>query len=185
MKLLILLARLLLGGLFIGHGTQKLFGWFGGYGPDGTGGYMESLGLRPGRQHAVRAGAAETAGGTLLALGLATPAAAATITGVMSTAIRTVHQPNGPWVTDNGWEHTATVIAAVLAITEAGPGPISLDAALGIERKGTGWALAALIAGVGGSALLLREWERPAPAEESEQAQARATTPAPTPAGVS
>jgi putative oxidoreductase len=185
MKLLILIARLLVGGLFIGHGTQKLFGWFGGYGPDGTGGYMESLGLRPGRQHAVRAGAAETAGGTLLALGLATPAAAATITGVMSTAIRTVHQPNGPWVTDNGWEHTATVIAAVLAITEAGPGPISLDAALDIERKGTGWALAALIAGVGGSALLLREWERPAPADESEQAQAPAATPAQTPAAVS
>ena len=105
-------------------------------------------------------------GGALLAAGLATPAAAAAITGVMATAIRTVHQPNGPWVTENGWEHPATVIAAVLTIAEIGPGSLSLDAALGTERKGTGWALAALVAGVGGSALLLRDWERPAPAPE-------------------
>jgi putative oxidoreductase len=166
MKLLILVTRLLLGGLFVGHGAQKLFGWFGGYGPDGTGGFFESLGMRPGRQHALAAGTAEAGGGALLAAGLATPAAAAAITGVMSTAIRTVHQPNGPWVSDNGWEYPAVVIAAVLAIAELGPGPVSLDAALGAERKGVGWALAALIAGVGGSAVLLRDWERPAPAPE-------------------
>ena len=166
MKLFILVARLLLGGLFFGHGAQKLFGWFGGYGPDGTGGFFESLGVKPGRQHAMAAGASEMGGGALLAAGLATPAAAAAITGVMTTAIRTVHQPNGPWITENGWEYTAVVIAAVLTIVEVGPGPVSLDAALRIERKGTGWALAALAAGVGGSALLLREWERPAPAPE-------------------
>jgi putative oxidoreductase len=186
MKLFILIARLLLGGLFIGHGTQKLFGWFGGYGPDGTGGFMESVGLRPGRRHAIRAGATETASGALLALGLATPAAAAGITGVMTTAIRTVHQPNGPWVTDNGWEHTASIIAAVLAITEVGPGPASLDAALDIERKGAGWALAALVAGAGASTLLLRDWERPAPAAEPEaQAPAEAPAAAQSPAAVS
>jgi len=164
MKLFVLVARLVLGALFFGHGTQKLFGWFGGYGPEGTGGFFESLGLRPGRQHAMSAGVAEAGGGALLALGLATPAASAAITGVMATAIRTVHQPNGPWVTDNGWEYPAAIIAAVLAITEAGPGAISLDAALGRERRGTGWALAALAAGVAGSAALLRDWERPAPA---------------------
>ena len=166
MKLLILVTRLVLGGLFFGHGAQKLFGWFGGYGPDGTGGFFESLGLRPGRQHAMAAGAAEAGGGALLAVGLATPAAAAAITGVMTTAIRTVHQPNGPWVTENGWEYPAVIIATVLAITEAGPGPASLDAAFNRERSGTGWALAALIAGVGGSTLLLRDWERPAPEPE-------------------
>ena len=98
MKLFILVARLLLGGLFFGHGAQKLFGWFGGFGPDGTGGWLESLGVKPGRQHAMAAGASEMGGGALLAAGLATPAAAAAITGVMATAIRTVHQPNGPWV---------------------------------------------------------------------------------------
>jgi putative oxidoreductase len=168
MKLLILVTRLVLGGLFFGHGAQKLFGWFGGYGPDGTGGFFESLGLRPGRQHAMAAGAAESGGGALLALGLATPAAAAAITGVMTTAIRTVHQPNGPWVTENGWEYPAVIIATVLAIAEVGPGPVSLDAALDSERSGTGWALAALIAGVGGAAVLLRDWERPAPEAEAE-----------------
>jgi putative oxidoreductase len=166
MKLFILVTRLLLGGLFFGHGAQKLFGWFGGYGLDGTGGFFESLGLRPGRQHAMAAGAAEAGGGALLALGLATPAASAAITGVMATAIRTVHQPNGPWVTENGWEYPAVIIATVLAIAETGPGSLSLDAALGTEHSGTGWALAALAAGVGGSAVLLRDWERPAPAPE-------------------
>jgi putative oxidoreductase len=166
MRLLILATRLVLGGLFFGHGTQKLFGWFGGYGPEGTGGFFESLGLRPGRQHAMAAGTAEAGGGALLAAGLATPAAAAAITGVMTTAIRTVHQPNGPWVTENGWEYPAVIIGTVLAITEVGPGPLSLDAALGRERSGTGWALAALVAGVGGSAVLLRDWERPAPAPD-------------------
>jgi putative oxidoreductase len=171
MKLIVLLARVLIGGLFIGHGTQKLFGWFGGYGPEGTGGYMESLGMKPGREHALAAGATEAGGGALLALGLATPAAGAAITGVMATAIRTVHQPNGPWVTENGWEHPASIMAAVLAIVEAGPGPLSLDAALGSERKGTGWALAALIAGVGGCALLLKDWERPAQAEPEGTAE--------------
>jgi putative oxidoreductase len=76
MKLFVLVARLLLGGLFFGHGTQKLFGWFGGHGLDGTAGFFESLGLRPGRQHAIVAGAAEAGGGALLAAGLATPAGA-------------------------------------------------------------------------------------------------------------
>ena len=82
----------------------------------------------------------------------------------MATAIRTVHQPNGPWVTENGWEYTAVVIATVLTIAEIGPGSVSLDAALGTEHSGTGWALAALAAGAAGSALLLRDWQRPAPA---------------------
>lgn len=164
-----LIGRAVIGGLFAGHGTQKLFGWFGGYGPEGTGGYFESLGMKPGRQHAIAAGVTEAAGGALFAAGLATPAAAAAVTGVMATAIRTVHQPNGPWVTDNGWEHPATVIAAVLTVAEFGPGPVSLDHALGAERSGTGWALAAAAAGVGGSALMLRDWERPAPAPEGGQ----------------
>jgi putative oxidoreductase len=163
MKLFVLVARLLLGGLFFGHGTQKLFGWFGGHGLEGTAGFFESLGLRPGRQHAIAAGASEVGGGALLAAGLATPAAAAAITGVMTTAIRTVHAPNGPWVDRGGWEYPAVIIATVAFITELGPGPLSLDAARGSDRRGGGWALAALLAGVGVSAVLLRDWERPAP----------------------
>src|SRR3712207_8544977 len=89
-------ARLLIGGLFVGHGTQKLFGWFGGPGRAGTEGMMEALEMRPAKVHALAAGITETAGGTLLAAGLATPLASAALTGVMNTAITKVHRPNGP-----------------------------------------------------------------------------------------
>src|SRR5437667_10777101 len=74
-----LLLRLLVGGFFFGHGTQKLFGWFGGGGLDGTAGFFESIGLRPGRRHALAAGVAEAGGGVLLAAGLAAPVAAASL----------------------------------------------------------------------------------------------------------
>ncbi len=147
-----LLFRATVGGLFVGHGTQKLFGWFGGHGLEGTAGSMESLGLRPGRRHAVAAGAAEAGGGLLLALGLATPLAAATLSSVMITAIRTVHGKNGPWVTDGGWEYNGVLIAALAALAEAGPGELSLDERLGIERHGTGWAMVALGGGLLGAA---------------------------------
>lgn len=73
--------------LFIGHGTQRLFGWFGGHGPAGTGGMLESLGFRPGRPLAVVTGLAEAGGGLLVALGLLTPLGAAAIIGVMATAL--------------------------------------------------------------------------------------------------
>jgi putative oxidoreductase len=151
MKLSILLLRLLIGGLFVGHGTQKLFGWFGGHGLEGTGGFFEALGLKPGKTNAIVAGAGEAGGGVLLAAGLATPLAGAAITGAMTSAIRHVHAPKGPWVSDGGWEYNAVVIASALAIVEVGPGPVSLDHLRGTERSGTGWALAAAAAGAGGS----------------------------------
>src|SRR5205807_8186697 len=78
-----LLLRLTIGGTFFVHGTQKLFGWFGGYGPDGTGQYFESVGLRPGRRNAIAAGATETVSGILIALGAGTPLAAAGLSGGM------------------------------------------------------------------------------------------------------
>jgi putative oxidoreductase len=145
------LLRVSIGGFFIGHGTQKLFGLFGGHGLEGTGQFFESIGLRPGRRQALVAGTAETAGGGLLAIGLATPVAAASLTAVMLTAIRRVHLKNGPWVSEGGYEYNVVLIAALLALAELGPGEWSLDAALGIERKGTRWALAALGAGAMGS----------------------------------
>src|SRR6266480_4062665 len=100
MNLGLLVIRVVVGLLFVGHGTQKLFGWFGGYGPEGTGQFFESIGLRPGKRHAVAAGMSETTGGALLALGFLTPVAAALLTGVMATAIRTAHAGKGPWATD-------------------------------------------------------------------------------------
>ena len=91
-----LLLRLAVGGFFIGHGTQKLFGWFGGYGLEGTAQGFESLGLRPGKRHALAAGAAEAGGGALIALGAATPVAASVLTATMLTAINRAHLKNGP-----------------------------------------------------------------------------------------
>jgi uncharacterized membrane protein YphA (DoxX/SURF4 family) len=91
MGLFRLLARTTIGLLFVGHGTQKLFGWFGGGGLEGTAGFFEQLGFRPGRRYALAAGAAEAGGGLLFALGAATPLGAAAVSGSMITAIKTVH----------------------------------------------------------------------------------------------
>ena len=137
MKPIRLALRLLVGGLFIGHGTQKLFGWFGGHGLEGTGGFFESLGLKPGKRNAVAAGVAEAGGGALLALPATSPLGAAAITGAMTTAIRHVHAEKGPWTTNGGWEYNAVLIAAVLLIAE--------------EDWGPAWALAAGLAGAAGA----------------------------------
>src|SRR3954471_10221370 len=145
--------RGIVGPLFIGHGTQKLFGWFDGPGLDATAGGFEQMGLRPGRRHAVAGGAAEALGGALLTLGALTPLAGSLITGAMVTAIRKVHAPNGPWVASGGWEYNAVVIGAVAAVAEHGPGVPSIDAWRFPNFKGPGWALAAVAAGVAGSYL--------------------------------
>jgi putative oxidoreductase len=150
-----LVSRAVIGGVFIGHGTQKLFGWFDGPGPAGTAAMMESLDLRPGKVHAVLSGVTETVGGSLLAAGLATPLASAALTGIMTTAIKKVHIPNGPWAVNGGWEYPAVMIGSVTALAEAGPGDLSLDHALGTERSGPLWALAALATGVGAAALTM------------------------------
>src|ERR1039458_3355626 len=134
MKIGRLLLRLVVGGLFVGHGTQKLFGWFGGNGLDATAQGFEQLGLRRGRKTAIAAGAAEAGGGALLAVGLATPLAASILIATMLTAIHRVHGPEGPWLTDGGYEYNLVLIAAALALVEGGPGGLSLDGALGRER---------------------------------------------------
>jgi len=163
------LLRVLIGGLFVGHGSQKLFGWFGGYGPDGTGQFFESIGIRPGRRNAMVAGASEAGGGALLALGLFTPLAGALITGVMAQAIRSLKMDKGPFAQDGGWELEAVLAAAALTFAEIGPGPVSLDHALGMERSGPGWALLALAAGIAGPTVMVQAGEAP-PAETSAAA---------------
>ncbi|MDQ6836350.1 MAG: DoxX family membrane protein [Actinomycetota bacterium] len=158
--------------MFIGHGTQKLFGWFGGHGPDGTGQFFESLGLRPGKRHALAAGAAEAGGGALLALGAATPLASAALIATMLTAINRVHLKNGPWVSDGGYEYNAVLIAAALALAETGPGSPSIDDARGAETHGAKWALITLALGVLGAAGAHAVAEAaPAPAPEPAPAQ--------------
>jgi putative oxidoreductase len=136
MRLGRLIVRLIIGALFIGHGTQKLFGWFAGPGLAGTEQMMAGLRLHPPRRNALAAGATETAGGALLAAGLATPLAAAGLIGVMLTAIRTVHLKNGPWVANGGYEYNLVLIAALLGLVDGGPGDLSLDRALGATTPG-------------------------------------------------
>jgi putative oxidoreductase len=159
-----LAVRTVIGGLFIGHGTQKLFGWFGGSGRAGTEAMMESLALRPANAAALAAGLTETVGGSLLAAGLATPLAAAGLTGVMTTAISKVHWPNGPWAAKGGWEYNVVLIAAMTALVDTGPGDLSLDHALGIERRGPAWALGALTLGVAAAAATMAIGRRGTPA---------------------
>ena len=153
MQLGLLVLRVVVGLLFIGHGAQKLFGMFGGYGIEGTGNFFESLGMKPGRLNAVAGGSAELVGGALLALGLLTPLAAVLLIATMVVAIATVHWSNGVWSSEGGYEYNVTIIAAVFAVTATGPGDWSLDHALSIDAHGTGWALAALGAGVVGGLL--------------------------------
>jgi putative oxidoreductase len=150
MDIALLVLRVVAGLFFAGHGAQKLFGKFGGHGLEGTAGFMESLGMKPGRRHAAAAGTAEFAGGLLLVLGLITPLAAAMIIAVMVVAIATVHAKNGPWVTDSGFEYNAVLIAIAFALAGAGPGEISVDDAIGWmpDITGTGWAFGALALGV-------------------------------------
>jgi putative oxidoreductase len=148
-----LIIRAVVGPLFIGHGTQKLFGWFGGHGVEGTGGFFEQLGLRPGKRHAVAAGAAETAGGALLTLGALTPVATTIVSSTMVTAIRKVHAAKGPWVTEGGFEYNAVLIAAMTALAETGPGFLSVDEELLPELKGPQWAALSLGAAIVGSYL--------------------------------
>jgi putative oxidoreductase len=176
MKIGRLLLRMVVGGLFVGHGVQKLFGWFDGPGLDTTAQGFEHLGLRPGKPNAIAAGAAEAGGGALLAVGLETPFAASVLTATMLTAIHRVHAKNGPWSSNGGYEYNVVLIAAALALAEVGPGPLSLDAARGRERSGSHWMLAALAAGaLGALGSYAIAQAQPAPAEAPSDEQAGQT----------
>ncbi len=164
-----LLLRLVVGGFFFGHGTQKLLGWFGGGGLEGTAEAFENLGLRPGKIHASAAGVTEAGGGTLLLLGLEMPLAAAMLTATMLTAIRTVHGRNGPWASNGGYEYNVVLIAVAIALAEIGPGPLSLDALRGHERAGASWALAALGAGAIGALGVQQATASQAPLSAAQQ----------------
>ncbi|WP_328338134.1 DoxX family protein [Streptomyces violaceus] len=149
----LLLLRLGTGGVLAAHGTQKLFGWFGGGGIEGTGQFMESVGYVPGKASATAAGLAETGAGTLLALGLATPAAGAAAAGAMAGAAA-VHTPNGFFNQGGGYEYAATLglTAAGLAVT--GPGRLSLDHLLG-HAVNRGWMIPAAFAATAAGTVLV------------------------------
>jgi putative oxidoreductase len=133
----LLVARLVLGVLIVGHGAQKLFGWFGGHGLAGTGGYFESIGFRPGRAFAAAASLAEITGGLLVALGFLGPIGPALIISVMIVAAVGVHWKNGVFWSDNGIEVPLLYSAGGLALALTGYGAYSLDALLGLQSLWT------------------------------------------------
>jgi putative oxidoreductase len=153
----LLIVRLVFGALLIGHGTQKLFGWFGGYGLDGTGGFFHSLGFRPGRVMAAVAGLSEAGGGLLLALGLLTPLAGAAIVGTLLVAA-SVHVEKGLWGTNGGYELALLYGVLAAAVAVSGPGSVSLDRAFGLDDSwSVGLGVVAVAAGLlSGAAVIAR-----------------------------
>jgi putative oxidoreductase len=131
MALGLLIGRLIVGLGMASHGAQKVFGWFGGYGPKGTGGYFESVGFRPGVVFALAAGLGEMSGGILTALGFLGALGPALIVTVLLVAIFTVHIKNGFFATNNGWELPSVYIAGALSFAFGGFGAYSIDNAIG------------------------------------------------------
>lgn len=126
----LLVLRVILGLSVAAHGAQKLFGWFGGYGIAGTGGWLESIGIKPGKAAAFFAGAGEFFGGLLLAVGLFTPYAGIVVALVLLVAIITVHKGKGFWNTNGGSEFPLLIIGSSVALALTGAGAYSADALL-------------------------------------------------------
>lgn len=124
----LLIIRLVVGLIFAAHGAQKLFGWFGGYGPKGTGGWMESIGIKPGVAAAVMAGLVEFVGGIAFASGLFTPVVAVLLALTMIVAMIKVHAPNGFWATANGVELNVILMVVLIGVAFTGAGAYSIDA---------------------------------------------------------
>jgi putative oxidoreductase len=122
--------RLTAGLIFTAHGAQKLFGWFGGYGLEGTGQWMQSIGLAPGYLMALMAGAAEFFGGLALIVGLLVRPAAVSLAIAMLVAIFSVHIGKGLFVAQNGYEFALALLGVALALAVSGGGRASIDRAL-------------------------------------------------------
>jgi putative oxidoreductase len=162
----LLLLRLAVGLTLAAHGTQKLFGWFGGPGLSATGQLFTVLGFPPGRRHALMAALGETVGGALLVAGLATPVAVAVVVSVMLVAVVTVHLSKGFFAQNGGYEYAFLLAVAALTLAFTGPGSLSIDAVVGPVHSGVVWGIGALLAGLAGGATALLEW-RKAPVPQS------------------
>jgi putative oxidoreductase len=123
--------RILVGIIFVAHGSQKLFGAFGGYGLEGTGQYMASLGLTPGYLMALLSGSAEFFGGLGLVVGLLARPAAVVLAATLVVAIFSVHISHGLFMANNGYEFALALLGGVVAVLIEGAGKFSLDQKIG------------------------------------------------------
>ena len=179
MGLFRLLARVTIGLLFVGHGTQKLFGWFGGGGLEGTAGNFEKMGLLPGRRNALAAGSSETARRRDVRRGRRDAAGGGRALGLDDHRDQDGHWAEG--AVDAARAATSTTSCcspAVFGLTENGPGRWSLDGARGRSRWGTSWAFAALIGGAAGSAATLAAAQHELAEQEAAERSARRSEPA-------
>ncbi|WP_330461488.1 DoxX family membrane protein [Streptomyces sp. NBC_00820] len=166
----LLAVRLGTGGVLCAHGAQKLFGWFGGGGIDGTAKAMESMGFHPGKPAAIASGVAEAGGGLLLALGFATPAAAAAAAGAMAGAVA-VHWKSGFFLTSGGYEYPAYLgfVAATLGLS--GPGRYSLARIMGCRLDRPGMVLLSFGVATVATAAVVARREQALAAKQEEARQ--------------
>jgi putative oxidoreductase len=148
----LLVLRMVVGLTLAAHGTQKLFGWWGGSGMAGWTQVVTKLRIRPAAPWAWVAALSEFGGGLVFAFGLLSPFGSLAITGAMLVAIATVHWPNGFWNGKRGYEFNLVLVASVAAVALTGPGTYSLDQALGIhlpEPLTLAVGIVAVLVGVG------------------------------------
>jgi putative oxidoreductase len=180
-----ILLRIVAGLALAAHGSQKLFGSFGGGGPAGTRKFFAGLGFRTPLAMALIAGLSELGGGLLFAFGLATPLAALALTVVMLNAIGTVHWKKGFFNSAGGFEYNLLIIATAVAVTATGAGRFSLDHAFGWAGRisGPGWALAIVLLAPAIALVTLtlgRGSEEPHATDERSTAAAASSAKAPT-----
>ncbi len=148
MDLGLFIIRVVFGLLMIGHGTQKLFGWFGGYGLSGSSGFVASRGFAPAKFWTATGSISEAVGGLLFLLGFLSPLGSIAIAAAMLTAIIGFHWPKF-WASDGGYEHPLVMLTAAVGVGLSGPGAYSLDAAYGTSLPQPVTAVVAVLAALG------------------------------------
>jgi putative oxidoreductase len=166
-----ILLRGAIGGTMLAHGLRHARTL------DGTAGWFKSIGFRQHRLQAQLSAAVEIGAGAAVVGGAATPLAASAVIGTMTVAYHTVHRPNGYFITAEGWEYVGFISASAVALAALGPGPLSIDRVLGLDRLGTPRQRALLAAGlgIGGAALQLAAfWRQPPPKPAKPETDANA-----------